>query len=160
LEQIRDSQIIRLIERIGEHYRTNISNPYIRPVLLQLPLDKSTWNHIETLTEKYDLFRYHGLDLDEMYRYVASAAKFVSATRREVAPGLRYRVDANTSGSSRVLRDMAVNTFSANLELLAEMLCELYYRLKSLDITFAKDGKPIYEQKPEFDGLDDLLMNG
>jgi len=151
---------MRLIERIGEHYRTNISNPYIRPALLQLSLDKTTWNHIEALTEKYDQFRYHGLHLDEIYRYVASAAKFVSATRREVAPSLRYRVDPSTTGSGRVLRDMAVNTFSANLELLAEMLCELYNRLRDIDIASAKDKRPLYEQVPEFDSLNDLLKNG
>ncbi|MDR0496957.1 MAG: hypothetical protein LBH42_05020, partial [Treponema sp.] len=58
--QVRDAQIIRLIERIGEHYRTNISNRFIRPTLLTLPLEKSTWDSIEMLTEKLEQFRYQG----------------------------------------------------------------------------------------------------
>ncbi|MCL1930936.1 MAG: hypothetical protein FWF55_03915, partial [Treponema sp.] len=102
MEQIRDAQVMRLIERIGEHYRTNISNRFIRPALLQLSLDKMTWNQIETLTEKFEQFRYQGLQLDELYRQVAAAAKFVSATRREVAPSLRARLSSErTAGADR-----------------------------------------------------------
>ena len=158
MEQIRDAQVMRLIERIGEHYRTNISNRFIRPALLQLSLDKMTWNQIETLTEKFEQFRYQGLQLDELYRQVAAAAKFVSATRREVAPSLRARLSSErTAGSDRVLKDMVVNAFSANLTQLAEMLGELYERLKELDVTYTKDKLPLYQQSSEFDNIHDLL---
>jgi hypothetical protein len=149
---------MRLIERIGEHYRTNISNRFIRPALLQLSLDKMTWNQIETLTEKFEQFRYQGQQLDELYRQVAAAAKFVSATRREVAPSLRARLSSErTSGSDRVLKDMVVNAFSTNLKLLAELLGELYERLKELDVEYTKDKLPLYQQTSEFDNLHDLL---
>jgi hypothetical protein len=152
---------MRLIERIGEHYKTNISNRFIRPALLQLSLDKTTWNLIETLTEKFEQFRYQGLQFDELYRQVAAAARFVSSTRREVAPTLRQRLaDAGSSGPDRVLRDMAVNTFSTNLQLLAELLLELYQRLKELDMAIAKDKRPVFQQIPEFGNLEDILMNG
>jgi len=149
---------MRLIERIGEHYRTNISNRFIRPALLQLSLDKMTWNQIETLTEKFEQFRYQGLQLDELYRQVAAAAKFVSATRREVAPSLRARLSSErTAGADRVLKDMVVNAFSANLTQLAEMLGELYERLKELDVTYTKDRLPLYQQSSEFDNIHDVL---
>jgi hypothetical protein len=152
---------MRLIERIGEHYKTNISNRFIRPALLQLSLDKTTWNLIETLTEKFEQFRYQGLQFDELYRQVAAAARFVASTRREVAPTLRQRLaDGGSPGSDRVLRDMAVNTFSTNLQLLAELLLELYQRLKELDVAVAKDKRPVYQQIPEFSNLEDILMNG
>jgi len=158
LEQIRDAQVMRLIERIGEHYTTNISNRFIRPALLQLSLDKMTWTHIETLTEKFEQFRYQGLQLDELYRQVAATAKFVAATRREVAPSLRQRLSGErTSGPDRVLKDMVVNAFSANLTLLAEMLGELYERLKELDVVYTKDKRPLYQQSSEYDNIHDLL---
>ena len=57
MDRIKDPQIVRLIERIGEHYRTNISNRFLRPVLLQLQVDKNTWDQIEILTEKMELYR-------------------------------------------------------------------------------------------------------
>ena len=151
---------MRLIERIGEHYRTNISNRYIRPALLQLPLDKTTWNHIETLTEKFEQFRYRGLDLDELYLHIAATAKFIVATRREVAPSLRYRLDGSASGPDRVLRDMAINAFTSNLELLADMIYELYNRVREIDAADSKGKSPLYEQVPEFSNIEDLLANG
>ena len=158
MEQIRDAQVMRLIERIGEHYRTNISNRFIRPALLQLSLDKMTWTQIETLTEKFEQFRYQGLQLDELYRQVAATAKFVACTRREVAPSLRQRLSGeSTSGSDRVLKDMVVNAFSTNLTLLAELLGELYDRLKELDVMYTKDKLPLFQQSSEFDNIHDLL---
>ena len=158
MEQIRDAQVMRLIERIGEHYTTNISNRFIRPALLQLSLDKMTWTQIETLTEKFEQFRYQGLQLDELYRQVAAAAKFVSATRREVAPSLRQRLSGDSlSAGDRVLKDMVVNNFSANLAQLAEMIGELYEKLKEFDVTNTKNKVPLYQQSSEFDSIHDLL---
>jgi len=158
LYQVKDAQVMRLIERIGEHYRTNISNRFIRPALLQLSLDKMTWTHIETLTEKIEQFRYQGLQLDELYRQVASVARFIAATRREVAPVLRQRLSGErTAGADRVLKDMVVNAFSANLTLLAEMVGELYERLKEIDVTTTKDKRPVYQQSSEFDSINEML---
>ena len=149
---------MRLIERIGEHYTTNISNRFIRPALLQMSLDKMTWTQIETLTEKFEQFRYQGIQLDELYRQVASAAKFVACARREVAPSLRQRLsNERTAGSDRVLKDMVVNAFSTNLTLLAEMLGELYERIKELDVVGTKNERPLYQQSSEFSAIKDML---
>ncbi|MDR2181737.1 MAG: hypothetical protein LBN92_03555, partial [Treponema sp.] len=65
--QITDSNITRLIERIGEHYRTNISNRFIRPALLQMPFDNQSWDQMELLTEKSVN---QGLHFDELYRQI------------------------------------------------------------------------------------------
>jgi len=158
LDQIRDAQVMRLIERIGEHYTTNISNRFIRPALLQLSLDKMTWTMIETLTEKFEQFRYQGLQLDELYRHVSAIARFIATARREVAPTLRSRLSGErTSGPDRVLKDMVVNAFSSNLNLLADMVGELYERLRELDVTLTKDKRPVYQQVSEFASIKDML---
>jgi hypothetical protein len=159
LDQIKDAQVMRLIERIGEHYRTNISNRFIRPALLQLPLDKTTWDNIETLTEKYEQFRYQGFHLDELYREVAATARFVAATRREVAPSLRSRLNNGSVGTGdKVLRDMAVNTFTANLNIFADLLKELYVRLVDIDVGGAKGKTPLYQQVPEYGTIEEMLQ--
>lgn len=161
MDQIRDAQVISLIERISDHYRTNIANRFIRPALLQLPLDKMTWNHIEAMTEKMEKYRYQGFHLDELYRQIAATARFISATRREIAPTLRHRLNnGGSSGQEKVLRDMAISTFNPNLNLFAQLLCELYSRLVILDTASAKDKRPLYLQVPEFNGLDDLILYG
>jgi hypothetical protein len=161
--EVRDGQVVRLIERIGEHYRSNISNRFIRPVLLQLPLEKQAWEQIEILTEKIEQYRYQGFDLNELYRQIAAVAHFVSLTRREIVPGLRNRMNnigGASSGSDRVLRDMAVNNFSSNLKLFADMVNELYVTLVELDKKDAKGYSPLYLQIPYLEEIGSLLVGG
>jgi hypothetical protein len=159
--QVRDAQVIRLIERIGEHYRTNISNRYIRPALLQLPLEKQSWDLIEILTEKIEQYRYQGFHLDELYRQIAAAARFVALTRRELVPGLRNRLSGGGgAGSDKVLRDMAVNNFGSNLQLFADLVNELYISLVELDKIDAKGRRPLYMQIPELQDIGRMLVGG
>ncbi|MDR2257626.1 MAG: hypothetical protein LBE14_00600 [Treponema sp.] len=159
--QVRDAQVIRLIERIGEHYRTNISNRYIRPALLQLPLEKQSWDLIEILTEKIEQYRYQGFHLDELYRQIAAAARFVALTRRELAPTLRNRLSGGgNSGSDKVLREMAVNNFGSNLQLFADLVNELYVNLVELDKLDARGRRPLYLQMPELQDIGRMLVGG
>ena len=155
---VREGNIIRLIERIGEHYRTNISNRFIRPALLHLPLEKQSWDAIETLTEKIEQYRYQGFQLDELYRQIAAAARFVSITRRELVPVLRSRFSGVSSGPDRVLRDMAVNNFGSNLQVFADLVNELYINLVELDKTAAKGRRPFYMSMPELQDIGRLLV--
>jgi hypothetical protein len=157
--QVKDAQVIRLIERISEHYRSNISNRYIRPALLQLPLEKQTWDLIEILTEKTEQYQYQGFHLDELYRQIAAAARFVSLTRRELVPSLRNRLSGGSnSGPDRVLRDMAVNNFGSNLQLFADLVNELYINLVELDKLDSKGHRPQYLQIPELQEIGRMLV--
>ena len=156
---IRDAQIIRLVERIGEHYRTNISNRFIRPALLQLPLEKQSWDLIEVLTEKIEQFRYQGFHLDELYRQIVACSRFISLTRRELVPTLRNRLSSgSSSGADKVLRDMAVNNFSSNLQVFADLVNELYVGLVELDKQDAKGKRPVYMSIPELQDIGRLLV--
>jgi hypothetical protein len=160
VDQIRDAGIVRLVERIGEHYRTNISNRFIRPALLQLPLDKMTWDQIEILTEKLEQYRYQGFMLDELYRQIAATARFVAVTRRELVPSIRSRLSGSSSGPDRVLRDMAVNNFASNLQIFADLVNELFINLVELDKAAAKGHKPLYMQLPELGDIGRQLVGG
>ena len=156
--QVRDANIMRLIERIGEHFRTNISNRFIRPILLQLPLEKEIWDLLETLTEKLEQYRYQGYHLDELYRQVAAAARFVGVIRRELVPSIRTRFGGGSDGPDRVLRDMAIHNFAANLQVFADMLNELYVKLVELDKIDAKGKRPVYLTIPELSDIGNLLV--
>jgi hypothetical protein len=159
LDRIRDAQIVSLIERIGEHYRTNIANRFLRPGLLQLPLDKMAWDQIEILTEKMEQYRYQGFHFDELYRQIASAARFVGTARHETVVSLRNRLGGDPGGSDRVLRDMAINNFASNLKLFADLVNELYTCLIKLDNEAAVKGrKPVYLQMPELTDINHQLM--
>jgi hypothetical protein len=156
--QIRDAQIVRLIERIGEHYRTNISNRFIRPALLQLPLDKQSWDLLDVLTEKAEQYRYQGFALDDLYRQIAASARFVATARRELVPGLRNRLSGASSGPDKVLRDMAVNNFASNLQLFADLVNELYVKLVELDKIDAKGRRPLYLSMLELQDIGRMLV--
>lgn len=158
--QVRDSEVLRLIERLGEHYRSNISNRYIRPALLHLPLDNQSWDLIEGLMEKSEQYRYQGFHLDELYRQVAAAARFVAFARRELAPTLRIRLGSGkvVADSDKVLREMAINNFSSNLKIFADILNELYVKLTDLDKEASHGRTPLYVQMPELQDIGRQLI--
>ena len=159
MDRIKDAHVIRLIEQIGEHYRTNISNRFLRPLLLQLQLDKETWDQIELLTEKLEIFRYQGFHYDELYRQIYSCARFVEAARNNIIPNLRSRLGSAPNSQDKILRDMAASNFGSNLQVFADMLNELYVILATMDKGSAQKNKPaIYTTIPELSNVGRLLV--
>jgi hypothetical protein len=144
--QIQDPQIIRLIDRIGQHYRANIANRFIRPFLLLLPLENTSRNAIENFMEKSAQLSYQGYEMEDLYHQLAAAAQFVFFARRDM-PSIRSRQDMghNLSGSDRVLREMALNNLNSNLKVLADLLYELYIKLVDMDKAH-NPRNPIYTQ--------------
>ncbi|MDR0447209.1 MAG: hypothetical protein LBH07_00910 [Treponema sp.] len=153
--QIHDASIIRLIERIGDHYKSNISNRFVRPALLQLHFDNQSWELMEDLTERDSSQAIH---LDELYHQIIAAAKFVSVVRREL-PMLWGRVARpDPASSDRVLREMAINNFGSNLQVFADLLNELFIKLVETDkARTKKTSRPIYTQIPELSDVARLL---
>jgi hypothetical protein len=156
--KVRDSQVNRLIERIGDHYKSNISNRFIRPALLQITLKNQTWDLLETFAEKNIQYQYQGYDLADLYRQVAAAARFVNLARRELVPSLRNRLStAGTGNSDRVMRDMAINNFASNLQVFADLIIEMYDYLIDLDKANSKNKNPEYLSIPELHDVAGLL---
>jgi len=153
LERIKDAHILRLIEQIGVHYRTNISNRFLRPIILQMQIDKSTWDQIELLTEKTELFIYNGVHIDDLYKQIAACARFVELARNSVVPSLRTKLNAIPGGHDKTLRDMAANNFVSNLKVFADLLHELYMNIVELDKAHCGKGKPVYTQISELHSL-------
>ena len=158
MDRIKDAQVIRLIEQIGEHYRTNISNRFLRPVLLQLQIDKNTWDQIESLTEKVELFRYQGFHLDELYRQIAACARFVEVARNSMTPTLRGKLNTMPNGPDKILREMAASNFVSNLKVFADNLNELYVNLVELDKESAGKTPPVYTQIKELYSVGRLIV--
>jgi hypothetical protein len=160
LDQITDESVIRLIKQLVDHYRTNISNRFIRPALMQLPFDDITWSQIESLTERFDQLGYQGYNIEELYRQISAMVKFVYAVRREIAPTLRYRIGTNYSDKmDKVLRDMAINNFSSNLQVFADLIYELFSKLVELDTEASKGKRPIYKQYEDLEDIEEKLLN-
>jgi len=157
LDRIKDAHIVRLIEQISDHYRNNITNRFLRPVLLQLPIDKTTWDHIELLTEKLDLFQYQGFHLDDLYRQIAACAMFVDVARSNLMPTLKAKLSAFPGSQDKILREMAASNFESNLKVFADLLNALYAGLVEIDKTKAVKNQPVYTQMIELHSIDRLL---
>jgi len=148
--QIKDGEVMSLIESIGAHYRTNIGNRYIRGAFRVLPIDQNAWNVIESVTEKSEYYALQGYHFDELYERILALAVFVYHARRELQPQLRTMLSSYASGSipsgnERILRDMAVNNFASNLSILADLVNKLYTRAVELDMEAHQHGRPVYQ---------------
>jgi hypothetical protein len=147
--QVKNPEIFSVIESIGDHYRTNISNRFTRRALSAMTLDPGTWNLIEELTEKAENYRYQGYHLDELYSQILATARFVYQAKRQILPNLRYLASSSSAGgrmteTDTVLREMAVNNFGPNLKILADKLNELYVKVAALDKESAGQKPAVY----------------
>lgn len=157
--QIKNPEVYSIIESIGHHFRTNISNRFTRGALSLLSLDNATWNQIEELTEKAANYRYQGYHLDELYVLILAMGKFISAARKQAAQTMRYGgASDRLSAQDRVLRDMVVNNFSSNLNILADAVNKLYIKVTELDQEDAGDRPPVRVKFPELNELGRYLV--
>ncbi|MDR2784516.1 MAG: hypothetical protein LBB83_01240 [Treponema sp.] len=151
VDYVQDPMILQMVEKLGEHYRANIDTRFIRNALLQISLEKSQWDLIEDLTSANQL-RFQGFMLDTLYRQLAAAARLAFLACRDLVPNIRNRVPVlgSNSGSERILKDMAVNAFGTNINILAQMVNQIFATLVEIDKADRKNGRrPLYTQMPE-----------
>jgi hypothetical protein len=151
VDYVQDPVILQMVEKLGEHYRTNIDTRFIRNALLQISLEKNQWDLIEDLTSANQP-RFQGFMLGTLYRQLAAAARLAALARRDLVPNIRNRVSAVSSGSGpeRILRDMAVNAFGTNLDIFVQMVNQIFAALVEMDKSDRKNGRrPLYTQMPE-----------
>jgi len=158
LALINDESVVRLIKQLVDYYRTNVSNRFIRPALLQLQFDDVLWNQIESLTERFEQLNYQGFHIDDLYRQISALTKFVYTVRWDLAPTLRYKLKEDyPDETDKLLRDMAINNFSSNVKVFAGLILELYNKLVEIDTAEAKGKLPIYKQFPDLDDIEEKL---
>jgi hypothetical protein len=161
--QVRNPDVNALIERISIHYTNNVGNRYLRPSFMSMSLDNRTWELVASITEKYKFFSAQGFHLDELYDRIIALARFVYAARKETGPNLRTLLGGHAGssggkGEDRVLRDMAVNNFSSNLGILADLINELYVLTVDIDTKMHKNAVPVYKNIPELQNLGRYLL--
>jgi hypothetical protein len=162
--QTNDEQIMNLIETIGQHYRHNLGTRYVRNSFSVLQLEQRDWDLIESVTEKANYYQHQGYHFDELYDRVLALGRFVFHARRELQPQLRARLGAGgvgpaPTGNERLLRDMAVNNFGANLSILADMVNELYALTVAADNAAARGHRPVHQTIEELKQLGSYLVS-
>ncbi len=166
---IKDPEIFRIIERIGSHYNQNVANRFVRKVLPSLELQQSDWDRLEGIMAGMEYHRAQGYQFDELYDLILSEARFIAQARQKIVPNLRSissggligvgRGSPGAGDQDRVLRDMAAQTFPVNLNILTDLVNELYVKTTNLDRELAgKKRQPVYERIPELKQLGHYLV--
>ena len=164
---VTDADLFGIINRLGDHYKTNIYNRYLRKALMNLQVDRTSWEYIEDLIEISDYRKIQGFTFHELYERILSIALFTAEAREKIAPNIKnivgtgYETVFSKEGSSdrdNILRNMAVNNFSANLGVLSDMIHELYLKTIDLDKKGHKNKRPVYTRLPELEKLGKLLI--
>ncbi|HET6451400.1 MAG TPA: hypothetical protein VFI08_08815 [Spirochaetia bacterium] len=157
--QVKDPDIYRIVEKIGDHFQNNVSNRFIRKALVVLELPQSEWDRLENLTSKTDYYKQNGFTFDELYEMVLAAAHFIHQARQKLLPNIRGMLAHGATDQDRILRDMAAQNFGVNLAIFSDLVNELYLRGTVLDKSFHEKKRPVYERIPELKELGKLLVN-
>jgi len=165
---IKDQAIFAIIDKLADHYHNNINTRFTRKAFISMDIDQATWNHIEALTDKSEYYRLQGYDLEELYDMILSMAKFVYKARKEVQPNLRILLglgggsmfgrSSSSSPADKVLLEMAIKNFSANIGVFIDLLNELYFKVVETDKRLAAKQSPMYERIPELKQIGTYLV--
>ncbi|MFO8063671.1 MAG: hypothetical protein R6V29_03460 [Spirochaetia bacterium] len=160
---VKDNETLTLIERIGDHFNANLYNRYLRQAYGSMTLDQHSWSIVENLMDKSNYYELQGYHYDELYDRVLALARFVYHARREIQPHLRsilQRAGGAPGGdpNERILRQMAVNNFASNVNVLSDLTNRLFSRVAELDAEEHKNDRPVYQRIPEVQELGKYLV--
>jgi len=159
--QIKDNAVFTLIEEIGEHYRSNVANRFLRPIFSRLVIERKDLENLEALMEKNSYYRYQGYFLDDLYGKILSVARFIFQARKVLLPGVKGYIQANSrnmSANDRILADMAGANFPTNLKILTDKLNELYVLTAQADTQISGTKTPLHQKLPEIQEIGNLLI--
>jgi hypothetical protein len=166
MSSVRNEEIFKIVEKIRDHYHTNLNNRYVRKALLLMKVPRGTWDAIARLTEKIDFYKIQGYPYKELYEQIHAAATFVHHAKLEVTPRLRELLSGGTGtvfsrekgGEDKVLLEMAINNFPANLGVFSDLINSLYVKAVEQDKADHPDVRPVYERMPELKEIGRLLV--
>jgi hypothetical protein len=151
---IQDPAVPELILKIADHYNTNISTRFLRPFLAEILSDNELSRRIADMTEHSEAYTAQGVHLDELYLQVHALARFIYLVRTDVLSNLRALSGPSVANDkNKVFRDMAINNFGANIQVLADYVNELYMKLVANDKIQNGKTRPVYRDIP---GLADI----
>jgi hypothetical protein len=166
MSSLRNEEIFKIVDKIRDHYQANLNNRYIRKALLLMKVPRGTWDAISRLTEKTDFYKIQGYPYKEMYEQIYAAATFVHHAKVEVTPRLREMLSGGTDtvfsrgkqGEDKILLDMAINNFPANLGVFSDLINSLYVKTVEEDRKDHPNERPVYERMPELKEIGRLLI--
>jgi len=150
--RLKDEDVFALVDKLGVHFRANISNHFTERMLASIPLDAETRNLIVEITERGESYQGPGYHLDDLYRQIVALARYVYQIRQDILPHIRTLSPTRAAcidQADRIRRDMAISNFGPNLKILSDTLSELYVKVVALDKEASGERSPAYSKQPE-----------
>lgn len=163
---ISDSDVINALKKIGDHYRKNISNKYMRKAFTSLQVDLHSWELIDDLTKETTFFGDYRFD--ELYERILALAEFVSKAKKQLMPNIRnlvitgsdsmYSRSGGLTANEKLMRDIAVSNFPPNMSILADLVNDLYVKVVNYDQKTNGPENAAYKRMPELSRIGQLLV--
>jgi hypothetical protein len=143
---VKDTDVTALIHKVADQYNNNIATRFIRPLLNDVLSEEGLVRGVTALTERTDSLVAQGIHIDELYSLILSMARFVYLVRQNVMPNMRSQTGGPGTDANRIYREMAMNNFSANVSVLADLINELYLKAVAYDKAHCPKGTPVYKE--------------
>jgi hypothetical protein len=157
---VHDGGITESIQKIADHYTTNISTRFLRPMLAGILSDNELAHRISDLTEHSDTQDVQGVHLDELFQQILAMSRFIYLVRTDVLPNLRQLSGTSSSSdANKVYRDMAVNNFGANMKVLTDYVYELYIKAVAYDKSTSGGKGTVFRSMPGLDEIGRYLID-
>jgi hypothetical protein len=166
---VKDGEIIKLIDKINDHFKKNITNRFLRKALLVMEVEQSVWDTLDGLGDKAAYGKLEGYRFHELYDLVVAAALFIHHAKKEIKPRLKSILASGSSSMlsrtgpetdrDKVLKEMAISNFDSNLSIYADLINELYCKTVELDKKMHPNTKCEYERNPDLQKVGQYLVD-
>ena len=145
--QIKDQETMSLLEGLADHINNNVRNRYLRPAMQTMNISDREWALIDSVSEKSEYYRLQGYHFDELYERLHALAHFVRSADENLRPRLRQILHGSAgSAQDRVVRDMTINNFPANLDILRDSLIRVFRHVARIDEESHPGQPPAYRR--------------
>ncbi|MBN2439901.1 MAG: hypothetical protein JXJ04_01090 [Spirochaetales bacterium] len=165
---IKDGDINKLIDKINDHFKNNITNRFLRKALLIMEIPQSVWDIVDGFADKAVYGKLEGFKFHELYEFIVAAATFIHHAKKEIMPRLKSLLASGSastlsrqgpeSARDKVLKDMAISNFGSNLSIFADSVNELYLKTVALDKKMHPNSKRMYEKDPDLQKVGQYLV--
>lgn len=159
---VQSADIWKLINKIADHYRNNVANKFIRPEFRVLKLESRVLDNLDDFASRgASGLRSQGLHLDDLYHLILSLGRFVKTCRVDLLPQVRRSISlghGRRSPQEKLLADMAANNFPSNLNVLADLVNDLFVAAQAEDQRLSAGKKPASAAIPELKDFGSLLV--
>lgn len=154
-----DSFISEKILQISKHYNQNIATRFLRPIFVGIFSDVNLMHNVSELTEHSNDFFMQGQNLVDLYNQIFAMGSFIFLVRRDILPNLHNLMANNirAAGSDKVFRQMAFSSLPMNIDLLTDMLVELFESVQKYDTSHSGKNRAVIKQFPQADDFYRLL---